>query len=172
MPQFPVVTNGDALPFTSPLPVVRRRGQATEPTDDALATREIPSIQVATTLLPAIRLPQRRSFAQSSCPQPVGDLDELPTVLLPAAMQHDLEATALLPVPGSVLCSATPTCLRPEPMRFCYQCGAVIPPWRESCFAHERYHGRGLPAQVRLVPIVDEDVTARSTLPLPAICGL
>jgi hypothetical protein len=172
MSQLPtIVTNGDAWPFGAHPPVMHRRRQVVEPAEDALATREVPSVLIATTLLPIIRLPQRWPRVQASCPQAVGDLDERPTVVLPVPSQQDREATALLPAPVSVLRSVTPTTRRPEPMRYCYQCGAVIPPWRERCFAHELSHGRGLPSPVRLEPILNDDITARSTLHLPAISG-
>src|SRR5690348_4483063 len=128
MPQpTAIVAFSDTWPLGSPLQAARRSGQTIEPVEDALATQEVPSTQIATALLPAIRLPQSHTPPRRIVPQPACESDDLPTVLLPAA---------------SVSCSATPTARRPEPMRYCYQCGAVIPPWREQCFRHERQHGR------------------------------
>ncbi len=143
---------------------MRGHAHIVEPAEDELATREVRAVQF---VLPNVRLPRRRPPGHASAAQPVRDLDDLPTVLLPA-VRHDpeLEMTALLPVPATASCSATPTTHRPEPMRFCYQCGAVIPPWRESCFVHEQYHGRGLPPPVHLEPIASDDVAARFAGPL------
>ncbi len=67
-----------------------------------------------------------------------------------------------------VVSSATPTERRPEPARFCYQCGAAAPPWRDCCGSHDRRHGRGLPQPARLVAL-DSESTLRDTLKLRVV---
>jgi hypothetical protein len=38
-------------------------------------------------------------------------------------------------------------------IRFCFQCGAVVPPWRATCAIHDRRAGQGLPPRVALTPL-------------------
>lgn len=51
--------------------------------------------------------------------------------------------------------SATPTQRRPAALRFCFQCGTPIAPWRDACGAHDRRQGRGLPPPPVLAPLHD-----------------
>jgi hypothetical protein len=39
---------------------------------------------------------------------------------------------------------------------YCYQCGALIPPWREACYKHDTRLGRGLPSAPRLLPLNED----------------
>ncbi len=38
-------------------------------------------------------------------------------------------------------------------IQFCFQCGAVVPPWRAACARHDQRAGQGLPSRVSLMPL-------------------
>ncbi len=54
----------------------------------------------------------------------------------------------------------TQTMPRMEAQRFCFQCGALIPPWRDDCARHDGRRGQGLPPPLRLVaaPVSCSDI--------------
>jgi hypothetical protein len=54
-----------------------------------------------------------------------------------------------------------------SPPSYCFICGAVLPPWRASCFMHDERQGRGLPSPMRLLPLAG----APPYLPLDSAMG-
>ena len=59
-----------------------------------------------------------------------------------------------------------------QPPRFCFLCGAAVPPWRDCCFVHDQRLGRGLPAPARLLPMHEYEIDQQLTVMHPSVNGV
>jgi hypothetical protein len=134
-------------------------GDETEETVELRALRQTP------------KPPEPTTSALAAIAWPLSDPQRGITRRLVPRFRHaahpSYELTSTAPQRAVRVARAAPTVRRQEPLHFCYQCGAGVPPWRDACFHHDRRHGQGMPRVARLTSL--DGAAGRPTLKLRTV---